>query len=353
MLTMNNLPDPSPGQPPKSWPSVVVVIPFYNGADFIERSVKSVFEQSVPAAEVVVVNDGSRPEERAALAALAARYPFRIVDQENGGQGSARNAGVAASTSDYICFLDQDDFYLPNHIEILASAIPQGDRLFGYVYADLYEADAAGNIVRTGVVTEHASHPKRNIFELLRNDMFVLPSATLVSRTAFDAVGGFDPQFMGFEDDDLFLRIFREGYSNHFVDKAVTVWCIHTASTSFSIRMVRSRFKYFKKLVQMFPDEPRRGRYYFRDCLVPRFHPNFVNHAIDSIKNDDQYREEMNAILAEYAAMVLANPYVGRRKKLRIRLTLFLLGHSSPGMVRFIGALTRMPFVRRLRRLYA
>jgi glycosyltransferase involved in cell wall biosynthesis len=338
---------------PSAAPTVVVVIPFYNGADFIERSVRSVFEQSVPANEVIVVNDGSRPEERAVLDALALRYPFRIIDKENGGQGSARNAGVQASRADYICFLDQDDFYLPNHIETLASSIPQGDRLFGFVYADLYEADADGNVIRTGVVKEHSTHPKRNINDLLRHDMFVLPSAALVSRKAFEAVEGFDPQFMGFEDDDLFLRIFRKGYSNYFVDKAVTVWCIHTASTSFGIRMIRSRFKYFKKLVAMFPDEHQRGRYYFRDFLMPRFQPYFVNHAIESIKNDDQYREEMSAILNEYGAMVLANPYVGRKKKLRLRLTLLLLAHSPPAAVRLIGAVTRLPIVRSLRRLYA
>jgi glycosyltransferase involved in cell wall biosynthesis len=334
-------------------PTVVVIIPFYNGAGFIERSVKSVFEQSVPAAEVIVVNDGSRPEQRAALDTLAAYYPFRILDKENGGQGSARNAGVAVSTSEFICFLDQDDFYLPNHIETLLASIPQDDRLFGYVYADLYEADADGNVIRTGVIKDHAEHhPKRSIFDLLRYDMFVLPSATLVSRKSFEAVGGFDSQFMGYEDDDLFLRIFRKGYSNHFVDKAVTVWCIHTASTSFGIRMVRSRFKYFKKLLQMFPDEHQRGRYYLRDYLMPRFQVFFVNEAIEAIKKNDQYREEMSAVVAEYGAIVLANPHVGRKKKLRLRITLFLLRHATPGLVRFLGAVTRLPGVRRLRRIY-
>ncbi len=345
MITMN----PSPASLASGTgvsPTVVVIIPFYNGADFIERSVRSVFEQSVPANEVIVVNDGSRTEERAALDALAARYPFRILDKENGGQGSARNAGVAASTSEYICFLDQDDFYLPNHIETLVSSIPPDDRLFGYIYADLYEADGDGNVIRTGVIKDHAQHPKRSIFDLLRYDMFVLPSATLVSRKAFEAVGGFDSQFMGYEDDDLFLRIFRKGYSNHFVDKAVTVWCIHTASTSFGIRMVRSRFKYFKKLLQMFPDEHQRGRYYLREYLMPRFQLFFVNEAIEAIKKDDQYRTEMSAVLAEYGAIVFANPYVGRKKKLRLWITLFLLRHSTPGMVRFVGALTS------LRRIY-
>lgn len=335
-------------------PTVVVVIPFYNGSSFIERAVRSVFEQTMPADEVVVVNDGSRPEEREALHALAARYPFRVIDQENGGQGSARNAGVAASGADFICFLDQDDFYLPNHIETLVEAIPPHDRRLGFVYADLYEADAEGNVVRTELVKQHAKeHPKRSIFDLLRYDMFVLPSATLVSRVAFEGVSGFDSQFMGFEDDDLFLRIFRKGYSNYFVDKAVTVWCIHTESTSFSIRMVRSRFKYFKKLVSLFPDEPRRNRYFLRDQLMPRFGRFFVDHVIEAIKLDNEHRGEMSAHLAEYAQMVLANPYVGRGKKLSLWATVRILEHSSPALVRFVGAATRLPGVRYLRRLHA
>lgn len=346
-------PMPDAVSPTSPRPTVVVVIPFYNGADFIERAIRSVFNQSVPADEVIVVNDGSRAEEREALGKVAARYPFRIIDQANGGQGSARNTGVAASRSDYICFLDQDDFYLPNHIEILTGAIPADDARFGFVYGDLYEADAVGNVMRTSLVKEHSKeHPKKSIFDLLRWDMFVLPSATLVSRAAFDAVGGFDPQFMGFEDDDLFLRIFRAGWSNHYIDRPVTVWCIHVDSTSFGIRMIRSRYRFFKKLASMFPDEPRRNRYYLRDYLMPRFGKLFVDHAIEAIKLDNEYREEMFAHLDDYAQMVLTNPYVGVRAKTKLRLTRFLLRHSSPGTVRAIGAVTKIPLLRGFRRLY-
>lgn len=334
-------------------PSVVVIIPFYNGADFIERAVRSVFDQTVPAHEVIVVNDGSRPQERDALTPLSAQYPFRVIDKENGGQGSARNAGVAASSSELICFLDQDDFYLPNHIELLVDAIPSDEARFGYVYADLYEADVDGNVVRTALVKEHArNNPKTSIFDLLRYDMFVLPSATIVSRAAFDAVGGFDPQFMGFEDDDLFLRIFRKGYSNHFLDRAVTVWCIHTESTSFGIRMIRSRYRFFKKLAQTFPDEPLRGRFYLRDYLMPRFGKLFVDHAIQAIKLDNEYRGEMFEHLDDYASIVLGNPHVGVRAKIKLRITRFMLAHSSPRMVRAIGAATKLPLFRGFRRVY-
>ncbi len=345
---MSFIPSPSA---PAAPPTVAVVIPFYNGAAFIERSVASVYAQTRPADEVIVVNDGSRPEERAALEALAERFPFRIVDKENGGQGSARNAGVAAGSAQYICFLDQDDFYLERHIEILLAGIPPDELRLGFVYADLAEADGEGRIVRASMVKEHASHPKQNIFEMLRNDIFVLPSAALVSRRAFEAVGGFDTQFMGFEDDDLFLRIFRAGFSNHFVDRVVTVWCIHTGSTSFDMRMIRSRFKYFKKLVAMFPDEPRRNRYVLRDCLMPRFGRFFMDHVIEAVKAGDANRPEMSAVLAEYAAIVYANPAVGWRKKMELRATVFMAEHSPPALIRALGALTRLPGLRTLRRL--
>lgn len=332
-------------------PTVVVIIPFYNGAKFIERSVASVFSQSVPADEVIVVNDGSRPEEREALGELATRYPFRIVDKENGGQGSARNVGVAASVSNYICFLDQDDFYLDNHIEVLVDGIPMDEPRFGFVYADLYEADGAGNVITTSMIRDLAAHPKTSIGQLLREDMYVLPSASLTSRVAFEAVGGFDVQFMGFEDDDLFMRIFRKGFTNHFLDKAVTVWCIHTGSTSYSMRMLRSRFRFFKKLAETFPDEPHRGRYHLRDCLIPRFGRVFVEEVIQSIKFDRDNKAELGAMLAEFRAIVEVNPHVSRRYKFKLRTAESLLRHSPTWAVQLAAKLVALPGVRQVRQL--
>jgi len=331
--------------------TVAVVIPFYNGADFVERALASVFQQTRPAEEVIVVNDGSSNAQREALGLLASRYPMRIVDKENGGQGSARNAGVAASSAAYICFLDQDDFYLPDHIDVLLKAIPPQDRLFGFVYADLCEADAQGHIVRTSVVKGEATHPKRDIFDLLRHDMFVLPSASLLSRTAFESVGGFDAQFRGCEDDDLFLRIFRAGFSNHFVDQPVTVWCMHTESTSYGIHMVRSRLRFFRKLVAMYPDDPRRGRFHLRDQLIPRFERLFIDHVIESRKAGDTHRDELVGILLEYEKTVLASPTVSRWHKRKLKLLVLLARRSPLGFIRAMGALTRFPGLRQLRRM--
>jgi GT2 family glycosyltransferase len=88
--------------------------------------------------------------------------------------------------------------------------------------------------------------------------MFVLPSATVLSRTAFNAVGGFGERLSGYEDDDLFLRIFRAGFANVFIDRGVTRWRIHTGSAWYSARMGVSRMIYFRKLLAEFPDDPPR-----------------------------------------------------------------------------------------------
>ncbi|WP_342359586.1 glycosyltransferase family 2 protein [Terrarubrum flagellatum] len=331
----------------RNQPSVAVIIPFYNGAAFIERALRSVFDQTRTADEIIVVDDGSRPDERAALDAILERYPATLISKANGGQGSARNAGVVASQSDFLCFLDQDDFYLENHIETLVAAIPHGDRRFGYVYGDLYEADADGNVLRTAIIEQHSVHPKRAIAELLRFDMFILPSASLISRAAFEAVGGFDSDLRGYEDDDLFLRMFRKGYTGVFIDKPVTVWCIHTGSTSFGVHMMRSRYRYFTKLLQWFPDNPEMGRYYFRDCIMPRFGPAFVN---DAVKSARQHGQEAREILKRYDGLVWSNPTVRRSRKLFVRLTAWLLLNFSPSLARNLTGFAQWPFARRIAR---
>ena len=318
-------------------PDVAVVIPFFDGSKFIRRAVESVLSQTMPPAEFVVVNDGSKPEEAAFLHSLALELHFTVLDKENGGQGSARNAGVAATASPFICFLDQDDVFLPDHIEVLRNAVPPGGR-FGWAYADLIEADGEAQVVRTSIAKTHGVHPKTDVLQLIREDMFVLPSASIISRPAFESVGGFDPQFMGYEDDDLFLRMFRANYTNVFVDRPVTIWCMHPASTSFSMRMSRSRFRYFRKLHHAFPNVPERNRFVLRDQLIPRFHKAFIGEAFQAIcrprtargKVLGPHMDELFRIARDYRDIVVCDPFVGRRRKWIVRLQTAILATRSP-----------------------
>jgi glycosyltransferase involved in cell wall biosynthesis len=329
--------------------TVVVIIPFYNGSKFIERSVRSVVNQTISADEFIVVNDGSNEEERAFLYELSKYYPFRIIDQENGGQGSARNSGVAASKADFICFLDQDDYFFNDHIEVLTKSLPRDDLRLGFVYADLQRTDCNGNLILSSLVKESSpSNPKRSLADLLRNDLFVLPSASIIAREAFDAVGGFDPQFRGYEDDDLFLRIFQKGYTNYYVDRAVTVWCANSESTSYSVLMARSRMLYFKKLASTFPDNPGIGLYFVRDCIVPRFSRLFIAESIGIAAKKLGYRTEANDILSEYVSIVCANKNVTMSYKVRLKVIALILKRFPIWALLGCQKAARFPIIRSL-----
>ena len=194
--------------------SVSVIIPFWNGGQWIERAVVSVVNQTAPPDEFFVVNDGSAPEERAYLAVLAEQHGFVILDKENGGQGSARNHGVLHSSSQYICFLDQDDFFLPDHLERLCDLVVGRGENFGFGYGSYDLADAHGVVhVKNDLVrNQRRLHPpSRDLIELVGRNLSILPSASIISKRAFMAVEGFDVQFRGYEDDDLCLRLFRSG----------------------------------------------------------------------------------------------------------------------------------------------
>jgi len=193
--------------------TISVIIPLYNGERFIEQALRSVIQQSVPPEEIIVVNDGSSDRGPQIVERLAAEHPIRLLYKENGGQAAARNFGIAHSGGELVALLDQDDVWYPNHLaELLKPFAKPRDRELGWVYSNLDEIDEHGHTVTRSCLSKAASqHPKRDLFVCLGEDMFILPSASLFSRKAFDTVGGFDERLMGYEDDDLFLRMFRPG----------------------------------------------------------------------------------------------------------------------------------------------
>jgi glycosyltransferase involved in cell wall biosynthesis len=279
--------------------------------------------QTVAASEVIVVDDGSTEEEARFLASLKEKYGVEIVTKQNGGQSSARNSGVASAQSDYVCFLDQDDYYLPQHNQILLENADLGDPKFGFSYGDLWRANESGQILSHSSINVKMQHPHKNLKTLVGKNMYVVPSATLIKRSAFLAVGGFDPELRGYEDDDLFLRFFSAGFSNRFTPKAVTVWTINTSSTSFTESMARSRFIYFKKLLNTFPEGSVVGTHVFGDLMFKRFAYQFAGDVIESAFSGGENYEERVARLQEYRSLVRTSNEVSARVKRRYLFVTF------------------------------
>jgi glycosyltransferase involved in cell wall biosynthesis len=241
------------------------------------------------------VDDGSHDDGPEIVMALPEADRITLLRKTNGGQASARNFGVTSSKSSLIAFLDQDDLWYPRHLECLIEAYNKADVVpLGWVYSNVDEIDEHGNLVNRRVLDLiNSSHPKERLLTCLSQDMFVLPSASLIAREAFVAIGGFDERLKGYEDDDLFFRMFRAGYRNVYVNEPLSQWRIHFDSSSHSLRMAQSRMIYFEKLCAAFPDDLYRNCFYVRDVIAPRFLRNVLREYAIAARTGSEKRLEV------------------------------------------------------------
>lgn len=288
--------------------SIVAIIPLYNGARWIEGAIRSVFTQTVRPDEFIIVDDGSIDDGPAIVKKLARERAITLLHQPNGGQSAARNFGVANSKSALIALLDQDDRWYPHHLEVLRGAFQDHKGMpLGWAYSDFDDIDSDGMMVaRMYVSTPRLENPKRHLRHLLSQGVIIQPSATLISRTAFKDVGGFDERLCGYEDDDLFLRIFRAGYDNSYIPSSSSQWRIHESSCGTSDRHDASLRLYINKLLAAYPDDLWRGHRYARDALAPRF----INIWIAMYIRASRYKNyaKMREYVKDASALV---PYLG------------------------------------------
>jgi len=253
---------------------VSAIIPVYNGSRYLAQAVASVAEQDEPVLELLIIDDGSTDgsadEARRLAAEHADRLTIRVLEQANAGQSAARNTAAAEARGELLAFLDQDDRWHPEHVRRLAAPFRSRPTL-GFCYGDFDEIDGDGHwVVRQFLAAHRVEHPRTSIIQWIATDTMVLPTATIVRATAYREVGGFDPELIGYEDDDLWIRLFRAGWTAHFVPRSLSVFRVHGGSSSTRDSFRLSRVKFFRKISALLPDSPTIRRYYVSDVLLPR-----------------------------------------------------------------------------------
>jgi len=302
---------------------VAAIMPVYNGRLWVEQALASVLAQSVAPDEIIVVDDGCTDDSMELVRAIARENPLiRIVAQVNAGQSAARNLAISMCESEWIALIDQDDIWYPNHLEVLARAVTEHTGLrLGWAYSDFDDIDIDGRLVtRDFVKHSKVDNPKRDLMKVLFQGFIIQPSATLIRREAILEVGGFDERLSGYEDDDLFLRIFRADYDNIFVPFPTSQWRIHASSSGGTDRMVESLRIYSQKLIQAFPNDKWRGLYYRSDVLAPRFITTWVQMYVRAARYKD--RAKMRLYAREAHALVR---YLRPRPRATMTAALLLL----------------------------
>ena len=192
-------------RPPQ--PLISVVIPAYKAALRIRETLDSVFAQTYPYFEVVLVNDGSPDTE--ALERAIRGYDERLtyIRHENRGPSGARNTAIRAARGKYIACLDSDDIYKADHLARLATLIEE--KGLDLVYSD---CDITRNGVHLGRAFEReAQSPPVTFEKLLAEDCCIATSAMMASRQSMIDAGLFDERYRRCEDFDLWLRMSFRG----------------------------------------------------------------------------------------------------------------------------------------------
>ena len=115
---------------------VSVVIPIFNGASTIQRTLESVGQQSHQDLEVFVVNDGSTDQSAEIIERYCAHdRRFRLITKVNGGVASARNLGISKAQADYVAVIDADDLWHSQFIEKTLRKLQEGGERMGFAYA--------------------------------------------------------------------------------------------------------------------------------------------------------------------------------------------------------------------------
>lgn len=206
-----------------------VIIPSYNQAAYLPRTLQSALDQQLPDTsnpEVILVDDESTDNTPEVAAAFGERVIY--IRQPNRREGAARNAGAARASGRYFAFLDSDDFFLPGKLAGDLGRFEQPDRP-ALVYSRGRNVDPCD-----GVIGErHLATPQGDVFWDLAREAFIPMSTVAVRSDAFRACGGFveDRDLSGTADWELWMRLAAR-WPVGFVEQTRTCIRVHGRNMS-------------------------------------------------------------------------------------------------------------------------
>lgn len=282
-------------------PLVSVVVPTHNRPELLREALASIAAQTLDSVEAVVVNDAGVD-----VSAVVAAFPFArlVVHDENRGLAGARNTGLQNARGRYIAYLDDDDVYLPEHLETLVSAL-EGGADAAYVDAVMVELDEGRELGRTVRVSPEFSRDR-----YLHENLFPVNCAAH-RRELVERCGPFDEELSTpLEDWEFWLRLSREHDFVHVSAATVEVrerrsGRISTANWDAFRRNARAIFDRYAHLVADRPDLQRLQQGYLAglDLLErrERIRSVRVTIAIPTFNNLDLTRQCLDAIEATAA----------------------------------------------------
>ena len=198
------------------------IIPTRDRCSMVLDAIESIRRQPYSDLEIIVVDDGSTDNTRSEIKAI---FPeVLVVSLTGAGPGSARNAGVDASSGNILMFLDSDDLWLENHVQQLLDVLNRGYQV-AYGTAKTIDEVGGGDFL----IPDKDEWVEGDCFEPLLRWCFLVPSASAISLNAFKTIGGFDSVACG-EDWSFFLKLSARFHLGYAGPEPITLRRLHRGS---------------------------------------------------------------------------------------------------------------------------
>jgi glycosyltransferase involved in cell wall biosynthesis len=182
-----------------------IIIPLFNKEKFIQKTLKSVLSQTFTDFEIIIINDGSTDKsEEKVIQNIDTRIQYYY--KENGGVSSARNFGIEKANSEYLTFIDADDYWHPTFLEEMFQNIKLHAEL--KVFSSAIEIETSKKIIPAKYsIKKTASFEVVNYFSASEKRTVLCSSSAVFHKTVFEKMGNFDIHLKSGEDTDMWIRI--------------------------------------------------------------------------------------------------------------------------------------------------
>lgn len=211
---------------------VSIVIPVFNGSNYLRLAIESALAQTYPDIEVIVVNDGSSDNGETERIALSYGDKIRYFYKENGGVASALNLAIEKMSGDYFSWLSHDDLYYPDKVEVQIRALIGMPQTRAILYGDhtvFFDNAIAAKEVRLPPV------PPERFRYFITMGSYLHGCTLLIPKAAFDECGRFDETLRTTQDYDLWFRMAEKFQFIHIPGVLVKARC-HTEQCSMKMK---------------------------------------------------------------------------------------------------------------------
>ena len=186
-------------------PHVSIIIPTYRRWNFLFEAIESVFNQTYRDWEIIIVNDGGGSPEGKIIDFLNDPKVRYIEHLNNMGIASARNTGISNSAGDFIAYLDDDDIFYPNHLEVLMNEMVKNN--WDVAYTDSYKGSYIGSGENYKLIKKEVQYSHDFDRKKLWKANFIPTLCICHRHDCLSATGGFDPSLKVLEDWNMWLKM--------------------------------------------------------------------------------------------------------------------------------------------------